>query len=303
MKCTLLVTAILGCAFLTKGQPVFDVLQVQYQHSIPSSFLKQEDDEDARLDFFHSQLNLPVKLNPRNVLVFNPLFERRKIAFESTFPKAQRTVKNPAFQLQTLSFTVSHQYTLRDSSHQFLMAAAIRHAASTELHANHTTLRPAFALLYSQRESPHFSWKIGGYYSRELFGNLWLPLVGFDWKINEKLWCWGILPRYAVLDYAITSIWHTCLHYKGVTDSYRLPENDWFAIVEGQLRWSNDFYIPRTGWMATVDAGHSIARKFSSYDAASFSENNLSIADGFIFRVALSWRVVLNKNYHAPHGK
>jgi len=110
----------------------------------------------------------------------------------------------------------------------------------------------------------------------------------------------GILPRYAVMDYTITPFWHTCINYKGVTDSYRLPEEDWFSIVEGQLRWSNDFYIPGTGVMITLDAGHSIARKFTAYEATRFSKDKAEDADGFILRAAIVWRVVLNKSFSTP---
>ena len=36
--------------------------------------------------------------------------------------------------------------------------------------------------------------KAGIYYNREAFGNLFVPLVGVDWKVNDRINLYGILP-------------------------------------------------------------------------------------------------------------
>ncbi|MBL0096727.1 MAG: hypothetical protein IPP46_09700 [Bacteroidetes bacterium] len=300
MQFRLFIVALCFLSASLKAQPVFDVFQFQYQYSNPTTLLNKPEGRDAVLNFFQSQLNLPVKISPRDVLVLNPSYERRRINTGSNNLLSPHGPTYKELDFQSLSFTVSHQHTFSDTTAQLLAAAAIRHYADIRLSPSEHTLTPAFALLYSKRTSQRFAWKLGAYYSKEFFGNLWLPLVGFDWKISNRLWCWGILPRYAVMDYTITPYWHSCINYKGVTDSYRLPEEDWFSIVEGQLRWSNDFYIPRTGLMMTVDVGHSIARKFTAYEATRFSKDKSKEIDGFILRAAIVWRVVLNKSFSTP---
>ncbi len=280
------------------AQPVFDVIQLQFQQLPASDLDKVDPSLKTDMDFLQTQLNLPIKPGKKDVLVLNPLYERRNICFD--IPGGTGFKPFRKLGLQTLSFTLSNQYTFSDSTLQLLTAAAVRHYAAIELRPAADELSPAFAVLFSKRTSARFAWKAGAYYSKEFFGNLWLPLLGLEWKINDRLWCWGIVPRYLTLDYAITPCWHSSLQYKGVTDSYRLPEGDWFSIVEGQVRWAQDFYIPKTSLMLTCDIGHSLTRKFTGYEAESFTKKSIRPSDSFIFRIALAWRAVLNRAFHVP---
>lgn len=274
------------------AQPVFDVLSLQYQHIPASTLLGEGKDGNTDIGFLQAQLNLPWKWNRKNTMVFNPQYESRSITF-----KPNRNNRATPLYLQSYSFTLSNQYVLNDSNRQILAAAGIRHYASTSLSPSAQTITPAFALLYAQRENASFAWKLGGYYSQEMFGNFWLPLIGFDWKASERFWCWGILPRYAVFDYTVTPNWHSCIVYKGVTDTYRLPEDDWFLIGEGQLRWANDFYIPHSALMLTFEIGHSAARQFKFYDAERFDEQKLTPSNGIILKGGITYRVATDKRF------
>ncbi len=280
---------------LTKGvgQPVFDVLSLQYQEIPSSDFLSNQNDGQSSIQYFQSQLNMPWKWNKKNTAVFNPQYETRNVTFKSNEAHSTKSVLH----LQSFSLMISNQYVLNDTNQQLVFAAGIRHYASTSLSTNDNTLTPAFAALYAQRMSSSFVWKFGGYFSKEMFGNFWLPLIGFDWKASERFWCWGILPRYAVFDYTITPHWHSCIMYKGVTDTYRLPDEDWFLIGEGQLRWANDFYLPKTPLMFTVDIGHSVTRQFQFYDASRFEKQKITPTNGLILKLGLTYRVVTDKRF------
>ncbi|MBK7681253.1 MAG: hypothetical protein IPJ26_01690 [Bacteroidetes bacterium] len=226
-------------------------------------------------------------------MVVNPQYETRNVTYKSTVEPSSST----ALHLQAFSLMLSNQYVLNDTNQQLLFAAGIRHYASTELNASENTMTPAFAAMYAKRESTTFAWKLGGYYSKEMFGNFWLPLLGFDWKVSDRFWCWGILPRYAVFDYTITPNWHSCIMYKGVTDTYRLPDEDWFLIGEGQLRWANDFYLPKLPFFITLDIGHSVSRQFQFYDANRFTKLKQTPTNGLILKVGLTYRVVTDKRF------
>ncbi|MBL7923415.1 MAG: hypothetical protein JNL88_04365 [Bacteroidia bacterium] len=277
------------------AQPVFDVLQAQYQYSVPTSSGGMEQGKNPDLQFFQGQANLPWKFSRSNVLVFNPQYEWRKIAYPH--PGLRSASPFTSYEVQSFALTFSNQHTFRDSSHQLLAALALRHYAATTLPFSRTTFTPAFALLYAKRTSPSLVLKLGGYYSKEFFGNFWLPLLGFDWKVSKRFWCWGILPRYAVFDYRLSAVWHTCISYKGITDSYRLPGQDWLTVLEGQIRWTQDFYLPRSPLVLSLDIGHSAAREFSGYHAASFRQEQLKPGNGLIFRVGLVWRALLDPSF------
>lgn len=275
------------------GQPIFDVFSLQYQEIPSSQFLSSQNDGESSIQYFQSQFNLPWKWNKKNTTVFNPQYETRNIDYKSNQPNSTLTT----LQLRSFSFTVSNQYTLNDSSQQILIAAGIRHYATTDLSMSGNTITPSFAVLYAKRTNNSFAWKLGAYYSKEMFGNFWLPLLGFDWKASERFWCWGILPRFAVFDFTVTSNWHSSIVYKGINDSYRLPNEDWFLIGEGQFRWANDIYIPKTRLMFTVDIGHTLARQFKLYDAERFSKQKLTPTNGLILKLGLTYRVVTDKRF------
>jgi hypothetical protein len=284
------------CFFAFKagfGQPIFDVMSLQYQEIPSSQLLSNQNDGKSTLQYFQSQLNLPWKWNKNNTAVFNPQYETRNVEFHPDSVKSSTTLLH----LQTFSLTISNQFVFQDTSRQLLFAAGIRHYATTRLSMGNNTITPSFAVLYAKRKSSTFAWKAGVYYSKEMFGNFWLPLLGFDWKASDRFWCWGILPRFAVFDYTVTPHWHSGIVYKGVNDSYRLPDEDWFLIGEGQLRWANDFYIPKTPMMLTIDIGHTLARQFRFYDDERFSKQKLTPTNGLILKIGLTYRVVTDKRF------
>ena len=69
MQFRLFIVALCFLSASLKAQPVFDVFQFQYQYSNPTKLLNKPEGQDAVLNFFQSQLNLPVKISPRDVLV------------------------------------------------------------------------------------------------------------------------------------------------------------------------------------------------------------------------------------------
>jgi len=289
MRIAMLLILILFTGFKSRAQAVFDVLQMQYQHIPSSELLSEKKDRPVDLKYFQTQLNLPWKWNSKNTIVFNPQYESRTIEFKSR--------NSAAKQFQSFAFTLSNQYTFRDTTQQIVMAAMLRHNSESGIHVSDETIRPAFAMMYTKRTSNNFAIKLGAYYSKELFGNLWLPLIGVEWRLSKRLWIWGVLPRYAVLDYTVTKHWHSGIVFKGVTDSYRLPEQGWFSIVEAQLRWANDFYIPKTPLMITLDIGHTLSRVMNQYDANTFQEQKINVKDGIIFKAGIAWRVVVDKRF------
>ena len=275
------------------GQSVFDVMSLQYQHIPSSKFLNNQVDGKSDINYFQSQVNIPWKWNRKNTAVFNPQYETRNVTYKASVDPYSSTTLH----LQAFSLMLSNQYVINDTNQQLLFAAGIRHYATTQLTVSENTITPAFAAMYAKRESSSFVWKLGGYYSKEMFGNFWLPLFGFDWRVSDRFWCWGVLPRYAVFDYTVTSNWHSCIMYKGVTDTYRLPDEDWFLIGEGQLRWANDFYLQKLPFFITLDIGHSISRQFQFYDANSFAKQKLTPTDGLILKLGLTYRVATDKRF------
>ena len=79
MQFRLFIVALCFLSASLKAQPVFDVFQFRYQYSNPTKLLNKPEGQDAVLNFFQSQLNLPLKISPRDVVLLNPSYERRRI--------------------------------------------------------------------------------------------------------------------------------------------------------------------------------------------------------------------------------
>lgn len=285
-------TILLLCfSFNCCAQPVFDVIQITGLQS-PAGSAPVENRNAIRS--LLAQANVPVQWNARNTTVINPSYEER--SFEIAALNFHRRFYSTAL-------LINHRLVLNDTTRHFLFAGALRHYSEADLSPSNRTLTPAFAALYGKQLNERVTLRFGAYYSREFFGNFWLPLIGFDWRASSRLWCWGILPRYAVADYAITRHLHACLFYKGTTDSYRIQRSDYFAIIEGQLRIGLEYYIPRTKFVITTDAGHSAARQFLWYDNVTENERTLDPSDGWLFRAGIQYRIITNSNFHGPYKR
>jgi hypothetical protein len=223
----------------SQAQPVFDVLQTQYVESPASAIYKGGDEAECTIGYFQAQANLPWKHNLRHITIFNPIYEARSFRISTPLGTSVQRYLSGAL-------SVSHRMLFRDTTHHLLAALAIRHYGANGITPSENSITPAVALLYGRQQSEKFTWRLGAYYSRECFGNFWLPLLGFDWQASKNFRCWGILPRYAVFDYAITPRVHSCLFYKGITDSYREKGNDYFTYIEGQVRIGLEYYLPHT---------------------------------------------------------
>jgi hypothetical protein len=129
MQFRLFIVALCFLSASLKAQPVFDVFQFQYQYSNPTKLLNKPEGQDAVLNFFQSQLNLPVKISPRDVLVLNPSYERRRINTGSNNLLSPHGPTYKELDVQSLSFTVSNQHTFSDTT------------ATATRSCSHTTLR------------------------------------------------------------------------------------------------------------------------------------------------------------------
>jgi hypothetical protein len=105
--------------------------------------------------------------------------------------------------------------------------------------------------------------KAGLYYNREAFGNLFVPLVGVDWKVNDRINLYGILPtNYKVEFNLVKNKLYTGVNLKFFTRSFRLSQAqnyDYVRYDESQVKVFLDYFVvPKVLLFAEV--GYSIGR-------------------------------------------
>lgn len=89
--------------------------------------------------------------------------------------------------------------------------------------------------------------KAGLYYNREAFGNFFMPLVGLDWKVSDRLNLYGILPTSYKVEYAfVKNKLFAGVNFRSLTRSFRLSKAqnlDYVRYNEIQLKLFVDYFI------------------------------------------------------------
>lgn len=89
--------------------------------------------------------------------------------------------------------------------------------------------------------------KAGLYYNREAFGNFFMPLLGLDWKVSDRLNLYGILPTSYKVEYAfVKNKLYAGVNFRSLTRSFRLSKAqslDYVRYNEIQLKLFVDYFI------------------------------------------------------------
>lgn len=89
--------------------------------------------------------------------------------------------------------------------------------------------------------------KAGLYYNREAFGNFFMPLLGIDWKVSDRLNLYGILPTSYKAEYAfVKNKLYAGVNFRSLTRSFRLSKAqnlDYVRYNEIQLKLFVDYFI------------------------------------------------------------
>ena len=123
---------------------------------------------------------------------------------------------------------------------------------------------------FKQNESRSF--KVGAYYNREFFGNFFMPLIGIDWRINDRTALFGVLPGSMTLERKVGGSFYIGAAFRALTSSYRLRTADpclygdcsgknYLRINDNQLGLFGDVFFFKQ-IVFTVEGGHTIFRKY-----------------------------------------
>ncbi|MDF2437315.1 MAG: hypothetical protein K0Q95_1691 [Bacteroidota bacterium] len=111
--------------------------------------------------------------------------------------------------------------------------------------------------------------KLGLYYNREAFGNFFMPLVGLDWKINERMNLYGIIPsNYRFEINIIKNKLYSGLCYKAATRSFSMSAKanyDYVRYDEQQVKLFLECFVYKK-ILVFADAGYSIGKNPLAYN-------------------------------------
>lgn len=144
--------------------------------------------------------------------------------------------------------------------------------------------------------------KAGLYYNREAFGNFFMPLVGLDWKVSDRLNLYGILPTSYKVEYAVKkSKLYAGLNFRSLTRSFRLSKAqnlDYVRYNEIQLKLFVDFFVHKK-ILVFGEIGYSLGKnplQFTYNTKLETSSNPVytPLKNSPVFNVGVAYRIRLD---------
>ena len=170
-------------------------------------------------------------------------------------------------------------------------------------------------LLFNRVKNENFEWKYGLYVNTEYFGFFMVPLIGFDWKVTERLRLFGTLPAAMTGEYYFGSHYRSGLKFVAPTVSYRFSteaDAPYLHQYTNQLSWYHDVYLTKS-IVLQLQAGFTAFRYYRAYEEDERFDVSISgvgiggpreyineglyadFSDGFVFQAGLIYRYELEK--------
>lgn len=289
-------------------QPYLNIANFQFGKYEPSMVYKGSNDWETTTDYIDFNINLPIRFNAKKLLLISPRWMQKSYFSES--PIIQNITNSTSVMVDgtstfnstynTLMFPVSWIQTLKDTTKKIVISGIYRFNYEKRLNPSGSNDQIGGAIIYSKKYSKKFGWQAGLYYNRETFGDLFLPLVGVDWHPTDRLFCWVLLPQYAVIDYMIVPTFHVGFGVRGIQESYtEIGQQNYFSFSEGHLRLYADYYIPKTSFVLTLEVGNTVAREFTFFnnDLKNNSETKINPTESIFSRVGIAYRIVTDKAF------
>ncbi len=144
--------------------------------------------------------------------------------------------------------------------------------------------------------------KAGLYYNREAFGNFYVPLVGIDWHVTDRINFYGILPtNYKVEFNIVKNKLYAGLNFKSLTRSFRLSQKnnyDYVRYDEMQLKLFIDCFVYKK-FLVFGEVGYTLGKNPWQYSyntkVETFTNPVYTPLKNYpIFNIGLAYRIRLD---------
>jgi hypothetical protein len=265
-------------AITTKAQPYLDAAQISY-HNSPGG-------EPKEFQHLRAQVNVPIIFKDSSIFLINPIWEER-------WMKIYETSNQQHYRGLISWFTFTKRF---GKKWETMIAFIPRFNGEPEVQFNEG-FQAGAAVLFTYKRHPGLSFKFGGYYNSEFFGPFFWPLLGLDWKINNKQRLFAILPAYATYEYRINKKLSWGGNFRTFTNSYKVSDPplaptsyDYTRFNDNQVGAYMDFYLtPRI--VASAEGGYSIMRRIETGETKDSEPIVISKHDGAYFRLAIQYRI------------
>jgi len=268
-------------AFQLSAQPYLDLASVKYQYS-PDAGGFRRSFQPNHFTYSSAVINIPLVFKDSSVLLFGPSAEHWRIS---------STALPGLLSLKGIAIPVTFVKPLNPTWTGTVVLIPRWNGSETFHFKNDQQIGGAFLLTY--KKSSILKYKFGLYYNREFFGNFFVPMAGIDWKINNRLQLFGVLPGNLVLERKVTNHFYYGATFRSITTSYRYGNlKNFVRMDDNQLQAFADMYLTKN-IVLNAEAGHSLFRRFRT--GISHAKPKYIVRDKFnddlLFRLALVYRM------------
>lgn len=253
----MLITCLLSANALF-AQDFVDLANVYFRHSpANSSSLGMGD-----VEFLHfaADAKVPVPINENNIVITGIEYNKSWFIFNTTDTSFQPLT---SYGLQT---GIEHKWNDRFKTLFMVMNRWNGDFDDKKPLGRYHQLGGAIFNTYKRTDA--FSWKYGLYFNNEKFAPMFVPLFGFNWKINERWQLNMTIPINLEFSCKINSRLRYGLRFDGVNASYLLRDlgQDFYIDRADNNVWLfSDIYLTKN-LVFHLKAGHSIIRKYRYFD-------------------------------------
>ena len=256
-------------------QPYVDLFQVRYNSGFRAM-------DDAATPFSHiwAGSDLPVKLKEKTYLVFSPTYDQWQ------FDSADQRQVFPV--VRSLSFPVGFMTPLGSSKWSLTLFAIPRWNGEKLFTKN--TFQPGGVFLMAYSIKPTQKFRAGIYVNDEFFGLYFVPLIGADWRIDEKNYLFGVLPGRLTFEYHLGNQFYTGFTFRAITNSYRFSNGQYLRLDDSQLSLFLDYYLSKNICI-TLEPGYGLFRQLRTGENRKEYLKEVNWGDGPFIKVSGAYRI------------
>lgn len=216
------------------------------------------------------------------VNVMLPIVRKNQDAFiiRGAYERLQSIGENGCQTMSSLALPVGYSWTSRKKpSWKYLALAQAKVSGTWEQGTTWMKqMQYGGVFLATKTIKPELRWKMGVFVNREAFGPFVIPLLGWDWRINERWKMIALLPNMLKVEYTmIPDAVNVGFAYRSFTRSFfNTPGAGYVRYNEMQLKTYLEYHFK--SYYTFVEGGYFIGkapRYFSNADTQTATENAL----------------------------
>ncbi len=290
----LILVFIFGSWFSTLAQNYSDIINLNYQ------YLKvNPDDFDQKAFETGLKIKLPIRLNEdKDYLILGGRLNHFRHS-TSLFPDTQS-------KLSIIEGELSYFNKLKGTPWSYMIQAhAGIYSDFINVDASHWQYGGYGLGYYRLNENICFS--LGVYYHMEAFGPFVIPIGGFEWSVNDRLFIYTLFPYLINAEYKLTNRFYFGAEINFIAETYKISQTDSNKIVDYVsdhpigFPWTYldfnvfaDFYLTKH-FVIYIKPGVTYLRGLELYDENDILINSKSLPHGLFnlspfVKVGLSYR-------------